>query len=64
MYSIAWIPSENCEGQILRQMAHGAEIEYYSATLMHDVTEYFDVDDYVILVDVEDISDGSELEGE
>lgn len=58
MYAIAWIPSEQCEGKILRQMAHGAEISWKDNDGWWQ-QEYFDLDDYVILVDVD-----SELEGD
>jgi len=58
MFAIAWIPSLNCEGAVMQQMAHGAKIQYIEPVGYHTVTEYFDIDDYVILVDIDDETEG------
>lgn len=58
MNAIVWIPSEQVEGEMVRLMAHGAMIKYIPQGYVYSRTEIFDVDDYVILVDVD------ELEGE
>lgn len=55
MRSLVWIPSEGVEGFVLKSMAHGAEIEWIDPISLRPTRDYFGIDDYVILVDVDEL---------
>lgn len=55
MKPIVWIPVFQVQGILIKQMAYGGMIEYVEPGQVYKKTEIFDIDDYVILVDVDEL---------